>query len=338
MQERIADRQAEGMRLDKYLRKLLPQAPDSFLYRMLRKKNIVVNDQKAAGSLLIHEGDRIRLYLSDETISSFSAGEEQHRQSSETVREAETAYRTLKGVRALEETEDVVFLHKSAGVLSQKADQAELSANEWLIGYLLAQGKISPDSLQDFRPAVCNRLDRGTDGILIGAATRQGAREMTRLIRERGIRKYYQMIVLGRISEPGEARNLLVKDRRSNRTRSVTAPGGEENALTVYRPLESFTDRTGREVTLVEAELVTGRSHQLRVQFSAMGHPIAGDAKYGDAGWNEELKKTCGIRTQVLSCIRVEFPDSEQEKSRTLKDLSGRVIRAGKPESFEKIR
>lgn len=99
MQERIADRQAEGMRLDKYLRKLLPQAPDSFLYRMLRKKNIVVNDQKAAGSLLIHEGDRIRLYLSDETISSFSAGEEQHRQSSETVREAETAYRTLKGVR-----------------------------------------------------------------------------------------------------------------------------------------------------------------------------------------------------------------------------------------------
>ncbi|MBP3218502.1 MAG: RluA family pseudouridine synthase [Lachnospiraceae bacterium] len=338
MQERIADRQAEGMRLDKFLRKVLPGAPDSFLYRMLRKKNIVVNETRAEGSLLLHEGDRIRLYLSDDTIEQFRAGKEELQRGEAILQEAQTAYRTLRGLRVIEQTGDVLFLHKPAGILSQKADQKWLSANEWLIGYLLQEGRVSAASLSDFKPSVCNRLDRGTDGILIAAGTRQGAREMTRLIRERSIRKFYQMIVLGRITKPGEARSLLEKNHEQNRTRVLQADKSKDaNAVTLYRPIRSFMDPTGREATLVEAELVTGRPHQLRAQFADMGHPIAGDAKYGNAGWNSALKKACGIHTQVLSCIRVEFPAFPEDSSRTLQELNERIICLQPPACFDRM-
>ena len=138
----------------------------------------------------------------------------------------------------------------------------------------------------------------------------------------------WRMVVLGEIAEPGEITGTLVKDERTNRVSFGGEDGGGRASRTVYRPVMS----TGR-YTLVEAELVTGRAHQLRVHMASMGHPILGDPKYGDAGENRRLAERFGARGQLLCAVRVVFPETAGEFAR----LSGREFRAGTPKIFHKV-
>ena len=149
-----------GQRLDKFLGKLLNEAPKSFIYKMLRKKNITLNGKKATGNEILALGDEVKLFLSDDTIAKF--------QSTKSV-----IYPTTK-LDIIYEDEDVIFLNKPAGMLSQKADDASPSMVEYLIGYLLKEKKLSENDLDRFKPSVCNRLDRNTSGLIAAGKSLSG--------------------------------------------------------------------------------------------------------------------------------------------------------------------
>ena len=360
MQEYYITDKEKGQRLDKYLHRQMPEAPSSFFYKMLRKKNITRNGKKAAGNELLEEGDRICLFLSDETFrkmggilqnpagqgmpqtaeqknaedrrktGEISAGPETVRKETERLREGERAFRILSSrypaLSIVYEDEDVAAAYKPAGVLSQKAAPEDLSLNEWFLGYLAGKGEVSTESLRRYVPSVQNRLDRNTEGLVLLAKTLPGSHLLTGLQREHLLGKFYLLIVWGNVGQGGTLEGYLEKNSSSNQVRIFPNTGeGRVFAKTVYRPLSSGTLEKS-PATLVEAELITGRTHQLRAQFAAMGHPIAGDPKYGDAARDLRLRKS-GIRSQLLLCERVEFPELSGEFAR----LSHRVIRCERP-------
>ena len=306
-----------GQRLDKYLQKYLNLAPKSFLYKMLRKKNIVLNGKKAEGSEKLKNGDVIRLYLSEETLEKFHES-----------RKADQ-YPRWPGLEIVYEDRQLLLVNKPAGMLSQKADPKDVSLNEYLVGYLLESGQVTPESLAGFTPGVCNRLDRNTSGLVIGAKTLVAAQEMGRLLKERRAGKYYLALVKGRVTRKERIRGWLTKDETKNQARISREP--LENGApieTAYEPLAAKKD-----MTLLKVELITGKTHQIRSHLAGIGHPLAGDRKYGDAAFNRYFRETYGLNSQFLHSWQIEFPVMEPP----LESVSQRTITAKPPKLFQKI-
>lgn len=312
-----------GQRLDKFLHKFMPLAPVSFFYKMLRRKNITLNGKKAQGSEKLIVGDTLSFYLSEETIQNF-------KEKDAASNEYEKAFSTLKGIEIIYEDEQVLFMNKPAGVLSQKASTSDLSLNEWMIGYLLAENILDEKSLSTFKPSVCNRLDRNTMGLVIGAKTLAGSQKMNQLIKERKIRKFYRMLVKGNVQKEETLEGFLIKDEKNNKVRLVTKENEEKSAYikTRFYPVQVYSDKT-----LIEAELITGKPHQIRIHLASTGHPLLGDYKYGDRQWNDKYKRRFQVNSQLLYASRLEFPELEAPFER----LSGQRIEVPVPEIFERI-
>lgn len=346
MQTLTVDRAERDQRFNKYLQRKLPDAPSSFIYKMLRKKNITLNGKKASGSELLQEGDLVTLFLSDETYAKFGGKTDgaADSDSSDDGREYIDAYRELNGrigsSGILYEDDHILAVRKPVGILSQKASDTDRSMNEWLVGYLLCEGKTDMSRVREFRPSVCSRLDRNTGGILLCAKTLPGARLLTQMLRDRTLRKYYQAAVLGSVRKGGDIEGYLKKDHGTNTVSFVLADrsgqrnkkaGGNENGAwtrTSYRAL-----MTGSRFSLLEMELITGRTHQIRSHLSSIGHPILGDPKYGNAEVNRKLREKYGLRGQMLWCSRVEFPDTGD----AFPGLSRNVILCDPPMLYRQI-
>ncbi|WWR14544.1 RluA family pseudouridine synthase [Lachnospiraceae bacterium JLR.KK008] len=337
---RIIVRQEEaGQRFDKFLRKYMREAPVSFFYKMLRKKNITLNGQKADGSERIREGDRVEMFLSDETIEKFCGVQDcpgSGSREESLCLEGEAAWKKFGALPVLYEDRHILLVDKPAGILTQKSMPDDLSLNEWLTGYLLASGalgtdrKQARDSLRMFRPSVCNRLDRNTSGIVICGKSLYGSQQMSRILKDRSLHKYYLLYVEGKLREARRVEGWLVKDETTNKVR-ITREQTEESAkiVTAYRPI-----REGEHETLVEVDLITGKPHQIRAHLAAEGFPLVGDYKYGDRRANDKRKRQDGITHQLLHAYRVVFPVLDGE----LSALSGREIRAPLPDIFQKLK
>ena len=182
----ITDNEA-GQRFDKYLAKLLGNAPKSFFYKMLRKKNITLNGKKASGNEKLQTGDQIKLFLSDDTFAKFS----QQQQTARAVTDLDILY----------EDSDILLINKPVGMLSQPDDTKEPSLVEYLIGYLLNNGSITEEGLRTFHPSVCNRLDKNTSGIVAAGKSLAGLQELSSLFHDRTIHKDYLCIVKGILTE-----------------------------------------------------------------------------------------------------------------------------------------
>lgn len=310
-----------GQRLDKYLHKLLPAAPSSFFYKMLRKKNITLNGKKAEGKEKLLPRDTISLYLSEDTLNSFGV--------KVVSSEYEDAYKRLKGIQAVYEDDHILIMNKPSGILSQKASPEDLSLNEWMIGYLMEKGEWDPASSAAFKPSVCNRLDRNTSGLVMGAKSIAGSQMLGLLLKERRIRKFYRMLVKGQVTHEEVLEGYLVKDEASNTVHLTD--GQEKDAVyikTRYYPIKQFSDKT-----LVEAELITGKTHQIRIHLAGSGHPLLGDHKYGDKSFNEKYKRLYHIHSQLLYACRLEFP----ELKAPFESLSQKIIEVPAPKEFLKI-
>lgn len=243
--------------------------------------------------------------------------------------ESWAAYRKFGKLQVVYEDEHILAVNKPAGILSQKAALHDLSLNEWLIGYLLATKKITEESLRTFHPSVCNRLDRNTSGIVICGKSLCGSQEMSRVFRDRSLHKYYLLYVEGHMCQGQTIEGYLYKDRRSNRVEILpVARPGCAKIVTSYRPVH-----TGQEETLVEVELITGKTHQIRAHLASEGFPLTGDPKYGNPLLNEKRKREYGITHQLLHAYRVVFP----RFTGALEALSGREIRAPLPAVFRRL-
>lgn len=305
-----------GQRLDKLLVKYMNLAPKSFLYKMLRKKNITLNGKKADGSEKISAGDEIKLFLSDETIQKFS--------------KERVMAKSNKPLDIIYEDTHVILLNKPAGILSQKADREDISVVEYLTNYLVATGQIEEERLAFFRPGICNRLDRNTSGLLTAGKTLAGLSEMSALLKERKVDKYYLCLTKGCLKEKKKIEGFLVKSEKNNKVFVSRTPLNESSLKiqTEYEPV-----KTTGEYTLLRVKLITGRSHQIRAHLSSIGHPVIGDYKYGERKINDVFKKNFGLSHQLLHSCELDFPALQG----ALTGLSEKKITAPLPEDFKKI-
>lgn len=295
-----------GQRFDKYLKKLLSNASGSFVYKMLRKKNITLNDHKADGTEKLASGDQVKLFLSDETFEKFSGGEQ-----------ANSEYEAVKAVdtsrlKVVYEDVDVLIINKPSGMLSQKAVPEDISANEYILSYLIRKGELTEEQWKTFRPSICNRLDRNTSGLLIAGKSLNGLQQMAEALKKRTVQKYYRCIVKGEVKEKTHLKGYLSKDESTNKVTIRTRITPDEKAdylpiETEYRPVQ-----VSNGYTELEVHLITGRSHQIRAHLASIGHPIIGDAKYGDRGVNEHFRREAGIRSQMLHAYRIVFEDGRE--------------------------
>lgn len=325
-----------GQRFDKLLSKLLNKAPKSFIYKMLRKKNITLNGKKADGSEKLNVKDLVTLFLSDATIEQFN----EPIQTTDVEPELNIIY----------EDQHVMILNKPMGILTQKAQKGDVSMVEHIIAYLLSSDQITKEQLISFKPSVCNRLDRNTSGILIAGKSLVGLQEMARLLKNRTIGKYYLCIVKGRLTDKKRMEGFLSKDEEKNRVRIYTEQAeNTEYICTEYEPiayskhLPSYMqkeDTAGNlqdafgSFTLLRVKLITGKSHQIRAHLASIGYPLIGDYKYGDQKANHYFKKKYGLSHQLLHSYQMTFPNMEG----TLSYLSGKTFTADVPELFDKIK
>lgn len=332
MQEFIVKENQAGQRLDKFLHKYLPQAGTGFLFKMLRKKNITLNGKKAEGKEILELNDKVQCFFSEETFAKFSGREgtsfEVVSAMGIDVTEYVQAYEGLKipPDAILYEDSHVLVLNKPAGILTQKAGESDKSLNEWMIGYLLHAGKITAEELALFKPSVCNRLDRNTSGLVLCGISLKGSQELSKLIRDREVKKYYRTIVKGVLKQGAVLKGSLQKNTTRN---MVTVNIGGSEIRTAYEPLQVLQ----KELTYLEVELITGKTHQIRAHLSSIGHPLMGDTKYGNKVLNQKVEKRYGQCYQLLHAYRLEFPKLEG----TLSALSEKQLVAPLPGTFQKI-
>ena len=266
MKELTAGKNDAGQRLDRFVAKAVPLLPDSLLQKYIRLKRIKVNGKPAKRDLRLAAGDVLALYINDEFF--------------EAPREDNAWLKIAKPrLSILYEDENILLADKKPGVLCHSAgkwDYNTLIAN--IQAYLAQKGEWRPKEEHAFTPALCNRIDRNTGGIVIAAKNAEALRILNEKIRDREIEKYYLCAVSGRPKpDRGRLENELFKDAVKNQVFVKAKPEpGSRSAVTEYQVLMS---RGG--LSLVECRLLTGRTHQIRVQMAHAGWPLLGDGKYG---------------------------------------------------------
>ena len=311
----------------KYLKRIFKEAPNSFLYKMMRKKNFVLNDKKIDGNEMLTEGDVLKAYISDDAFDMFSGSS-----NAPLVEEYREAFLTFGNPDIVYEDEHVIVLNKPTDMLSQKAKRKDLSANEWLIGYMLFNKMTDRESLRKFTPSICNRLDRNTGGLLLFGKTVFGVNTLNRLLKDRTLDKYYKTAVFGELKDRLEIKGYLKKDEDKNKVYVTDEKTDDDESYieTVIEPLEYIKEN---DITLLSVKLVTGKPHQIRAHLASIGHPIIGDYKYGKREENDKYKALHKITFQILYCTKVVFPALPDYP-----ELSLKTLELKEPEIFNKLR
>lgn len=307
MKEIIIDGTNENQRLDKFLKRLLSQATASFIYKMLRKKNIVLNGKKADGSEKIKAGDSVKIFFSDETYMAMTKS---------TDKTANLA--KFKGISSdidiIHEDDDLIIINKPTGLLSQKAVDSDVSVNEKAISYMIKTGQLTEESYGLFHPSVVNRLDRNTSGIILFAKNLKASQYYSKALKERSCKKLYHAIILGNVNEACQIDGFLYKDELTNKVEILDRPRALAKEIhTSYRPLKQY-----KGLTLLEIHLITGRTHQIRAHLASIGHPILGDFKYGNASANKKYK----VKSQLLHAYSIEFEDGSLYEAEDPKEFN----------------
>ncbi|MDO4847738.1 MAG: RluA family pseudouridine synthase [Clostridiaceae bacterium] len=288
MKSFVISQNDSGQRLDKFIHKSVPLLPQSMLYKYIRTKRIKVNSKRAEISQRLEVGDTVDMYINDEFFA-----------------EAEKKYDFLEAPKSLNviyEDANILLLDKKQGVLCHPDDKEYVDT---LIGrvkrYLYEKGEYKPDEENSFVPSLVNRIDRNTGGIVIAAKNAEALRILNEKMKNRELHKYYLCVVVGTPKNKSDTlTGYLLKDEKTNTVKVLKAPcEGAKTAKTKYRVIDSVDG-----LSLVEVELLTGRTHQIRAHMASIGCPLLGDGKYGN---NRTNKKFGGYKKQLLYSYRLEF-------------------------------
>lgn len=283
-----------GQRLDKFLTKAVKGLPMSMMYKLVRTKKIKVNRKRTEPNYMLAEGDEIQLFIKEEFFDS----PEKDTSSLRTI---------IPKLDICYEDENILLCNKRPGVLvHEDTDGVDNTLIMHIKAYLCQKGEYTPEDEQSFAPALCNRIDRNTGGIVIAAKNAEALRVMNEKIRNDEIRKFYYCIVRG---EPKKKSDTLTgwlrKDSRNNTVEVFdNKVNGSKNIITKYKVLAAKDGES-----LVEVELVTGRTHQIRAHMAHIGHPLVGDGKYGV---NRQDKRR-GYKFQALYAYKLKFAFADKE-------------------------
>ena len=287
MKEITINKNDAGQRLDRFLAKSVPLLPASLAQKYIRLKRIKVDGKRADRDTRLCEGNIVQLYINDEFFD---------------TPKPENAYLTVTApkLNVVYEDENLILVDKKPGQAVHPHDGAEYGKTliDHIQAYLYAKGEWRPREENAFAPALCNRIDRNTGGIVIAAKTAEALRVLNQKIKDRELEKKYLCVVHG-TPKPREGRleGYIFKDAKENRVYVTQRPQpGAKTAVTLYRTLET---RNG--LSLVECELITGRTHQIRAMMAAAGTPLLGDGKYG------KLDKRYDRKYQALYSYKLKF-------------------------------
>lgn len=302
-----------GQRIDRFIKKFLPEAPLGLIYRYLRTKKIKINGKKAKQNYRLQIGDHVQFYL-DVNIKEF-----------QTEREIQHYERQF---RICYEDQHLLIVDKPAGLLVHSNRKgAQNTLNRQVLSYLVNTGSYDPKVEKTFVPAPSNRLDRNTTGIVLFGKDYRTQQALNEMIRRKMIDKFYLALVHGTVQRDQELQGFLYKDQTKNQVQVLdTEREGSLPIHTRYR-----VQKRWRKYTLLEVQLLTGRSHQIRAHLSSIGHPIIGDPKYGDL--NERIPNEWGLSSQFLHAEKIVFHDPIDP----LKYLGGKIVQASLPNSLQQI-
>ncbi len=287
MKQFILNKNDSGQRLDKFLSKSLKNIPLSLIYKSIRLKKIKVNGKKVALSYMLKEDDVITLYINDEFFEKDKN---------------EFIFTKIKpSLNIIYEDQNIILVDKKQGVLvhSDKNEDINTLINH-IKAYLYSKKEYNPNIEHSFSPALCNRIDRNTGGIVIAAKNAMTLRIINEKIKNKEIRKFYLLLVFGIIkNKSGKLINLLEKTDNQNKVFVVkNKTQNSKTAETLYKVLKEKGN-----ISLIEAELLTGRTHQIRAQFADIGHPLVGDTKYATNDKNISIKR----KYQALYSYKIIF-------------------------------
>lgn len=306
MKEFIINLNDSGQRLDKFITKAVPKLPKSLIYKYIRLKRIKLNGKRCEISQILCEGDVINLYINDEFFKC-----------SEEIKKIDLK-NSLTQLRIVYEDENILIVNKPFGIdVHHGAENHNDTLIDIIQAYLYKNGEYCPEQENSFSPAICNRLDRNTTGLVIAAKNAHALREINEKIRLKKIKKQYLCICSGRLSYNHSIETAYHCKKSHNSISLSSKPKeGYKKIITEYTLLEKHS-----ELMLVKVNLITGKTHQIRAHMSFLGAPLLGDGKYG----NIKINKKYHIFRQQLCAYSLEF---DFDDSDILKYLNGKKFTA----------
>ncbi len=303
MREIIIGKNDAGQRLDKFITKSLDM-PMSLLYKSIRLKKIKVNRKRAEASMKLSEGDTVQCFISDEF---FEKGKKIGYSEASSAA-ANTLENINSDLNVIYEDENILLVNKPQGLSVHEDETTKTNTLiTYIQSYLYKKGEYDPAKEQSFAPALCNRIDRNTQGMVIAAKNAETLRVMNEKIKKRDIEKFYIAAIHG-IPEAKSAtlKGYLLKDDKTNTVRiyEKNAPRAAKEIITKYKIIANAKDSA-----LIEVELVTGRTHQIRAHMAYIGHPLIGDGKYGI----NKADRHRGYKYQALCSYKLKFLKTEEE-------------------------
>ncbi|MDO4394172.1 MAG: RluA family pseudouridine synthase [Bacillota bacterium] len=307
--------QNEGnQRLDRFLRKYLKRAPLSMIYKLIRK-DIKINGKRGHEDTILQDGDQLVIYITDDKLAEFTAPIKRQK--------------SRRSFGIIYEDDNLIVVNKPSGLLTHgDSHEKKNTLVNQVCGYLQETGFYDPSSERIFAPAPANRLDRNTSGLVLFGKNADALRQLTAVIKDKdNVHKIYTALVAGHTDGSTIICDRLKKDSSSNRV-TIADDNDGKSAETIVTTIKS-----GNRLSLVEVNLITGRTHQIRVHLASIGHPVAGDPKYGIDNINKHLHRKYGVKSQLLHASRLEFAELDGP----LAYLSGKVFEAPIPDVFNKI-
>lgn len=316
MKEIVISKINEGQRADKFIRKYLSNAPLSFIYKLFRVKDVKVNGKRIQKDYVLKENDFMQIYVTDNQLDEFS--------------KPRVVVKSNFNLDVVYEDDNILIVNKPSGILVHgDSNEKRITLTNIVLNYLVEKGEFDLSNTYAFVPSPCHRLDRNTSGLVIFGKNIESLHQLEDLFKSKTqIEKEYITLVCGKLYGKNKIDAPLYKDEEKNMVFVRNVNNGGKNALTYYESIETFDNSS-----LLKVRIVTGRTHQIRVHLSYIGHPIIGDNKYGNFMMNKRFEEAFHYKNQFLHSYRLSFLDIDGK----LKYLNNKTFVANVPEKESSI-